>query len=694
MMPSIQNDDEHNDAIQNDDEHNDDIQNDDEHNDEIQNNDEHNDEIQNDDEHNDEIQNEDEHIDDIQNDDDIQVHDEHDGAIQHHNDTIQGQAEVIRNHTMDQHMVTLLDQVAILTERFNGMEAITNEDRNVRVKSISTRMDKQEAMNNRMTQAIHDHDVAIQGHDEVIGNNIIDENVVTLLDQMDKLTERVNIMETISKKDHDDRDKSMSSLMDKQEALDKRMTEIINQSNSTKTVVTPQVLVQQVPPNKEPAPVDMDNNKTSAPYYLVQGVKDPLSNFYSCKMEINIKGRNVVMQSAEHGFQYRKAMFLAPDDTPRLRNIMNAKSPGTAKWLGDQLQKDPNIRNIDSWVKQEMNVMTDILETKAKCCPAFNKKLLQSNTAELYHSVTDLYWGIGVETSCVVHPISNIVGQNQFGKLLMKLRQKLRSHTSEIQNHNQRDVTTPKQQTASRQTPITTLPHNRPHRSLAEMVQQGVPQQWSPPRNTRKGLPNQYPISPQNTRKGLPNQYPISPSNVSMTKPVALLVGNSLLKNINERALSQKCEVKKIEAPNIVSVRDELLKYNGPSPACVVIQAITNEARDVTNPSKSIQECVEGFDVTLDIIHDRWPTCEPIVGLAPPRADNVKSANIQSIINHTLRLQLADKSIQYINMDDFGSNGYPIRQYYDDNIHFSQSGTRLYASRIKRRIQETSDVKG
>ena len=266
----------------------------------------------------------------------------------------------------------------------------------------------------------------------------------------------------------------------------------------------------------------------------------------------------------------------------------------------------------------------------------------------------------------------------------------------EIQNHNQRDVTTPKQQTASRQTPITTLPHNRPHRSLAEMVQQGVPQQWSPPRNTRKGLPNQYPISPQNTtsRKGLPNQYPISPSNVSMTKPVALLVGNSLLKNINERALSQKCEVKKIEAPNIVSVRDELLKYNGPSPACVVIQAITNEARDVTNPSKSIQECVEGFDVTLDIIHDRWPTCEPIVGLAPPRADNVKSANIQSIINHTLRLQLADKSIQYINMDDFGSNGYPIRQYYDDNIHFSQSGTRLYASRIKRRIQETSDVKG
>ena len=77
-----------------------------------------------------------------------------------------------------------------------------------------------------------------------------------------------------------------------------------------------------------------------------------------------------------------------------------------------------------------------------------------------------------------------------------------------------------------------------------------------------------------------------------------------------------------------------------------------------------------------------------MIGLAPPRADNQISANIQNAIDSSSRLHLAERSATYIDLEDIGCNGYPDRALHEDNIHFSYAGISMYASRLKRCIHD------
>ena len=97
-------------------------------------------------------------------------------------------------------------------------------------------------------------------------------------------------------------------------------------------------------------------------------------------------------------------------------------------------------------------------------------------------------------------------------------------------------------------------------------------------------------------------------------------------------------------------------------------------------------QCLDCYDTVFDIIHERWSLCKPVIGLAPPRADDKISANIQNAINSSLRLHLAERSVTCIGLEDFGYNGYTNRELYEDNIHFNYAGVSIYASRLKRCI--------
>ena len=168
-------------------------------------------------------------------------------------------------------------------------------------------------------------------------------------------------------------------------------------------------------------------------YYLVQGPKDPLSNFYPCKIEQESdNGRSIVFKSAEHCYQYNKVQFLLKsrrDPTISLQDIMQAKTAATAKWLGDKVNNHPDLH---MWHQRELQVLHDILNLKLKCCHSFRRKLEDSGNALLYHSVSDKYWGIGIESNEVSHPLntSSITGKNQHGKLLMEIRSKLVKETT------------------------------------------------------------------------------------------------------------------------------------------------------------------------------------------------------------------------------------------------------------------------
>ena len=145
--------------------------------------------------------------------------------------------------------------------------------------------------------------------------------------------------------------------------------------------------------------------KMSVPIHIisVRGAYHFLSNFYTTPG--NYKA--ITYSSAEHAWQAAKA-----EDVAQKVWIASSKSPGQAKKRGRQI----TIR--DGWKEERLDIMWEILESKFDC-PILAYKLLATGDAELVEGNTwgDTYWG-----QC---PFG--IGENHLGKLLMKLRTKLRA---------------------------------------------------------------------------------------------------------------------------------------------------------------------------------------------------------------------------------------------------------------------------
>ena len=148
-----------------------------------------------------------------------------------------------------------------------------------------------------------------------------------------------------------------------------------------------------------------------------------------------------------------------------------------------------------------------------------------------------------------------------------------------------------------------------------------------------------------------------------------------------------------MEAADIFSASEKLLNSSTPQPACIYIQAISNEAKRTNEPHESARKCLSSFSALTDAVSEKWPTSKIVIGLAPPRSDNSTSSTIQSIVNNSLRLLMPAKSVSLLELDDFGYNGYPDGRYYKDPVHFNKAGTSILASRIKRHIHNALGIK-
>lgn len=133
-----------------------------------------------------------------------------------------------------------------------------------------------------------------------------------------------------------------------------------------------------------------------------------LSNFYGCLLAYN--GHKYM--SAEHAYQAMKAV----NESDRCM-IQRASSPGAAKRLGQ------TVKLKEDWEKIKMGHMLGILIAKFEI-PSLRDALLATDDAELIEGNTwgDTFWGV-----------CNGVGENNLGKLLMRVRDWYRS------NHVDRD---------------------------------------------------------------------------------------------------------------------------------------------------------------------------------------------------------------------------------------------------------------
>ncbi len=130
-----------------------------------------------------------------------------------------------------------------------------------------------------------------------------------------------------------------------------------------------------------------------------------LDNFSAFK----VKYEGVLFSTVEHAYQAYKFKDTAPEI---FNQIVAAYSSDEAKRIADR-NKDQVCRN---WDEIKVDLMENLLRAKISQNPYVKEKLLQSKDYLLCEdSNQDSFWGIGPKRD----------GQNQLGKLWMKLRDEL-----------------------------------------------------------------------------------------------------------------------------------------------------------------------------------------------------------------------------------------------------------------------------
>ena len=147
---------------------------------------------------------------------------------------------------------------------------------------------------------------------------------------------------------------------------------------------------------------------------LFQGPKSWFSTFYRCR--IHVFDRD--FHSSEQAYQYQQAMF--HDDSETAKQIMRTGDARAA------MKESKNINETKhGWEVKRVDVMREILKAKAEV-PEFREALLATGKAVMVYDMPtqEGFWGVGDR---------HVGGENVLGRLLMELRDSLRSGWSEVQ---------------------------------------------------------------------------------------------------------------------------------------------------------------------------------------------------------------------------------------------------------------------
>ena len=128
------------------------------------------------------------------------------------------------------------------------------------------------------------------------------------------------------------------------------------------------------------------------------------SNMSSYAVEID----GILFMTSEHAYQYAK--FFDPEIKEKIKN---ARSGYDAQMIG----KENNNKAVSNWHEINVGVMENILRKKLEQHPHIKERLLETGDRDIIESSPfDAFWGWGPEKK----------GQNQHGKLWMKLREEIK----------------------------------------------------------------------------------------------------------------------------------------------------------------------------------------------------------------------------------------------------------------------------
>lgn len=135
----------------------------------------------------------------------------------------------------------------------------------------------------------------------------------------------------------------------------------------------------------------------------------PLSNLYLSP----IKRNGIVFRSAEHDYQYVKA--ISTNELALARSILNEPCPYEAMATGKKVPLTPE------WQSIQLGVMEEILRLKAEQVPAFAKELRASSNHHIVENTRSPFWGAGTYYNAPSIFTRTYPGRNNLGKLLEKV---------------------------------------------------------------------------------------------------------------------------------------------------------------------------------------------------------------------------------------------------------------------------------
>jgi ribA/ribD-fused uncharacterized protein len=145
--------------------------------------------------------------------------------------------------------------------------------------------------------------------------------------------------------------------------------------------------------------------ETETAIYFFTNAFYPFDNFSAHTVEI----WGHIFRTAEHAFQWKKFESTEPELADR---IVNATSP----WLAKKLSRSSKNRRED-WHETRVDLMTEIVRAKVQRNEDVKEMLLGTGKKSIIeNSPVDDFWGVGKDGT----------GQNQMGKILMKVREEIR----------------------------------------------------------------------------------------------------------------------------------------------------------------------------------------------------------------------------------------------------------------------------
>lgn len=153
--------------------------------------------------------------------------------------------------------------------------------------------------------------------------------------------------------------------------------------------------------------LSLSRQTEDAIFFFSHGL-DPLNNWSAHTVKLWDK----TFPSVEHGFHYRKFTETLPEVAAE---ILIAPSP----WAAMQLERKHRDERRADWQEVKVGIMTELVRAKVTQNDDVKACLLATGNKQIVeNSPWDTFWGIGEDGS----------GQNQMGKILMQLRDELRSN--------------------------------------------------------------------------------------------------------------------------------------------------------------------------------------------------------------------------------------------------------------------------